>query len=251
MTLICISNFSNNPPPPPPPRYNTPVQPASITELLSSRSTKLHLFLFVFWLFFSCSLYKKQQFHCWQKSYKTLPPRHQMFYPWVFTEPSPRIFLVLSRSVPGTQKPQTRDQNRSHGGGESVTKVMQVIISLALIICKTKCTFQFLILLSLQTRVDQSIWSVFSSLAIKIHLMHGLKLIDPAWYQIICFYTLLCFFYPRDLKFSFTNSQNKLISIKFSFYAKGGIFNSLMSTEGRAFSVSLNVVINISLSYYH
>ena len=121
--------------------------------------------------------------------------KQPLFYPWVFTEPSPRVFLVLSRSVPGTQKPYTRDQNRSHGGGESATEVMWVISSLALIICKTKCTFQFLIPLSLQTRVDQSIWSVFSSLAIKIHLMHGLKLIDPAWYQIICFYTLLCFFY--------------------------------------------------------
>jgi len=75
--------------------------------------------------------------------------------------------------------------------------------------------------------------------------MHGLKLIDPAWYQIICFYTLLCFFYPRDLKLSFSNSQSKLIPTKFGFYTKGGILNSLMSTEGRAFSVSLNVVINI------
>ena len=35
--------------------------------------------------------------------------------------------------------------------------------------------------------------------------------------------------------------------MKFGFYTKGGIFNSLMSTEGRAFSVSLNVVINVSL----
>ena len=31
----------------PPPPYNNPAQPASITELHSSRSTKLHLFLFV------------------------------------------------------------------------------------------------------------------------------------------------------------------------------------------------------------
>ena len=151
--------------------------------------------------------------------------KQPLFYPWVFTEPSPRVFLVLSRSVPGTQKPYTRDQNRSHGGGESATEVMWVISSLALIICKTKCTFQFLIPLSLQTRVDQSIWSVFSSLAIKIHLMHGLKLIDHAWYEIICFYTLLCFFYPRNLKLSFSNSQNKLIPMRFGFYTKGGIVN--------------------------